>query len=220
MLRSTSKALRIIHVAERRSDHLFEEFLLSFHDEVDARYFFFNEDDWNIYWGGESRSSCRASQVLLDAAENDDAIAQELIAGIYMGSSIDYTETYFGDDCYCSGRASDYEEALKWAIRAAENGRKESNYTIGFLYYHGKGVPRDIHEALKWLEVAATYNICGAIFLLGKIYFEGNGVDRDMLKAEQLLRDVVSSKDVCYSRDRDDAKNMLDVIKSLNDKRS
>ena len=49
----------------------------------------------------------------------------------------------------------DYAEAVKWYRKAAEQGHARAQYSLGFMYYNGRGVPQDYAEAMKWYRKAA-----------------------------------------------------------------
>ena len=53
------------------------------------------------------------------------------------------------------GVAKDYEEAMKWYLKAAEQGYANAENIIGELYYYGEGVAQDYEEAMKWYLKAA-----------------------------------------------------------------
>ncbi|MEI8182452.1 MAG: tetratricopeptide repeat protein, partial [Desulfomonile sp.] len=48
-----------------------------------------------------------------------------------------------------------YEEALKWYRKAADQGDAIAQRFLGFMYYEGQGVPQNYKEALKWYRKAA-----------------------------------------------------------------
>jgi hypothetical protein len=58
-----------------------------------------------------------------------------------------------------SDDAPNYVEAVKWYLKAAEQGDYRSQKSLGVIYESGKGVPKDYVQAYKWhlLSVAHSY---------------------------------------------------------------
>ena len=50
----------------------------------------------------------------------------------------------------------DYEEALKWYKRAADQGFSIAQFNVGSMYYAGQGVEQDYITAYAWWDIAAT----------------------------------------------------------------
>ena len=72
-------------------------------------------------------------------------------------------------------RLCQYEKALPWYQKAADQGYAEGELKVGFFYHNGRGVKQDYAKALEWYKKAdehgnlsATYNI-GLINELGNI---------------------------------------------------
>ena len=59
---------------------------------------------------------------------------------------------------YASGQgvSQDYQAALKWYRKAAEQGLAQAQGNLGVLYELGHGVPRDVIRAHVWYSVAAA----------------------------------------------------------------
>ncbi len=53
-----------------------------------------------------------------------------------------------------NGAKDDFDEAMKWWQRAAENGHTLSQYQLGYRYETGEGIPQDYVQAYKWRELA------------------------------------------------------------------
>ena len=47
------------------------------------------------------------------------------------------------------------KKLFKENIKKANNGNKESEFVIGYLYENGRGVPQNINEAVKWYRKSA-----------------------------------------------------------------
>lgn len=50
----------------------------------------------------------------------------------------------------------DYEAAVKWYKRAAEQGHASAQYNLGEMYFKGQGVTQDYTRAYMWWEIAAS----------------------------------------------------------------
>ena len=48
-----------------------------------------------------------------------------------------------------------YAEAMKWYLKAANQGSLAAQYNIGIMYDKGQGVKQDYSEANKWYQKAA-----------------------------------------------------------------
>ena len=55
-----------------------------------------------------------------------------------------------------AGVPQDYEEAVRWYLRAAEQGDVEAQVNIGIMYFEGRGVVQDYVQAHKWTNLAAS----------------------------------------------------------------
>ncbi len=49
-----------------------------------------------------------------------------------------------------------YQEAVRWYRKAAEQGHAKAQYNLGVMYYNGFGVTQDRTEAKKWWEKSAA----------------------------------------------------------------
>jgi TPR repeat protein len=73
---------------------------------------------------------------------------------------------------YFNGRGvqQDAAEAVKWIIKAAEQGDVDAQYMLGVSYYGLiEGVPEDRVEAKKWLRKAAAQGCAEAQEFLNKV---------------------------------------------------
>ncbi len=57
-----------------------------------------------------------------------------------------------GEDFY---KKEDYEQAVYWYCKAAEQGNAEAQYNLGFCYETGRGVDMDCNKAIGWYSKAA-----------------------------------------------------------------
>lgn len=67
-------------------------------------------------------------------------------------------------------KASEYDLALKWYEKSAEQGYSESLYGLAGMYREGKGVDVDYEQALKWYQQAAEGGFVAAQYTLATTY--------------------------------------------------
>ena len=77
--------------------------------------------------------------------------------------------TYFDDK-------GEYEEAVKWYRKAAEQGDANAQCNLGNCYFNGTGVPQSYSDAVKWYRKAAEQGDTDAQCWLGICYYNGHGV--------------------------------------------
>jgi TPR repeat protein len=82
--------------------------------------------------GGETNLDL-AKQLLLVAAQNNDATAQGLLAGSYLYGPFPKT----------------VNQAIYWAQKGAANGDAQAQYVLGLAFLQGEGMPMDINNAYK-----------------------------------------------------------------------
>ena len=94
-----------------------------------------------------------------------------------------------GLDAYKRG---DYAIALKELMPLAEQGDAYAQFTLGYMYAEGQGVPQDDQTALKWYTLAAEQGYAPAQFNLGVMYYNGQGVPQDYVRAHMWFNLSVS----------------------------
>lgn len=77
----------------------------------------------------------------------------------------------------------DYREAIKWWIKAANQGQSDAQFNLGNYYYNGYHIRKDYKKAVYWLEKSALQGHQAAQALLADCYHQGLGVPKDMKKA-------------------------------------
>lgn len=78
---------------------------------------------------------------LIFKAEQGDAEAQFALGEYYYHAAED--------------GAQDYEQAVYWYRKAAEQGHASAQARLGYFYYTGWGVPRDYDLSASWYRKAA-----------------------------------------------------------------
>jgi TPR repeat protein len=81
-----------------------------------------------------------------------------------------------------------YKEAVKWYLKAAEQGHTQAQTNLGVLYSKGRWVERDYKEAVRWYRKAAGQGYARAQTNLGVMYEKGQGVEQDYEEAVRWYR--------------------------------
>ena len=84
-------------------------------------------------------------------AETEDAEAQFALGNAY---------------CTGDGVEQDFEAAVEWFRKAAEQGLAEAQFNL-WVCYSGKGAAKNLEEAAKWLRKAAEQGLAKAQLVLG-----------------------------------------------------
>ena len=108
-------------------------------------------------------------------------LAVNLVSGSYPSINIALKELVQGAVVRIFLRVPDVStRALK---ERAEQGDREAQCKLGFMYAKGEGVPQDYREAVRWLRLAADQGDAMAQGQLGRMYAEGEGVPKDLILA-------------------------------------
>jgi len=108
------------------------------------------------------------AEPLLTAANSGDANAQAQLGEKYL----------LGE-----GVAKDYDLALLWYRKAAEQNNPKGQLGMAALYFNGNGVVRDYVEAFQWFHKAADLGDTKGLSALGMCYKNGWGVEKDLIGA-------------------------------------
>lgn len=94
-----------------------------------------------------------------------------------------------GDGRHSRGLAalerSDYPDALRELVPAAEQGDAAAQAALGRMYLYGWGVAKEPAVAARWLQRAAESGHAGSQRLLAHLYESGTGVPKDVAQAER-----------------------------------
>ena len=91
-----------------------------------------------------------------------------------------------------NGVAQNWETAVKYLKKSAEQGNSDAQFLLGFCYYQGHGVNKDYFAAVSWFQKSAEQGHAGAQALLGTCYLEGKGVGQDLYAAANYIRKSAS----------------------------
>jgi tetratricopeptide (TPR) repeat protein len=90
---------------------------------------------------------CGTVERTREEALQGDALAQKNLGTMYANGN---------------GVEQDYEEAVKWYLKAAEQGDAGAQNNLGRMYAEGDGVAQDYEEAENWWRKAAEQGNAGA----------------------------------------------------------
>jgi TPR repeat protein len=119
------------------------------------------------------------------------------------------------------GVAKDYEEAVKWYRKAAEQNFALAQFDLGTCYSNGQGVMKDNVEAVKWYRKAADQNLAKAQYNLAVCYSNGQGVTKDYMEALKWYRKAAEQNDapaqynlgVCYYDGKGVEQDYVEAVK-------
>ena len=115
----------------------------------------------------------------------------------YRGKSLHGSKYYFSawsllDFGFMDGvtayKNGDYTTAFKKFREWAEQGDKQAQFKIGYMYQNGQGVVQNYKEAVSWFRKAAEQEYEKAQYSLALIYGEGKGVTQDYKEAARWYR--------------------------------
>lgn len=96
-----------------------------------------------------------------------------------------YAQNELGSYYYLGyGIRQDYEQAVRWFEKAADNELALGQFNLGLCCLKGCGTPRDIEKAVQCFHKAANQGFSKAEFCLGCLFAEGYGVVEDKERAE------------------------------------
>jgi len=110
---------------------------------------------------------------LLAKANAGDASSENELASLYEdGKSV----------------LQDYEQAVVWYRKAAEQGFSPAQFNLGWMYETGHGIPQDFVQAAAWYRKAADQGDEDAQDRLGEAYLIFPGIPHDYAQAAEWFR--------------------------------
>lgn len=95
-----------------------------------------------------------------------------------------------------SEEKGNYNEALRFYVKAAQNKIPEACFDCARFYEEGLGCPSDASFALNYYEEAYRLGVKAASFPLAKIYFEGKTVTKNLETAKKLLSVAIATENL------------------------
>jgi tetratricopeptide (TPR) repeat protein len=93
-------------------------------------------------------------------------------------------------------RIDDYQQAMDWYRKAADQGDADAQDSIGSLYRDGKGVGQDYAEAMAWFRKAALQSNSEAQVNIGSLYRDGHGVKQDYAQARRWYQKAADQRNI------------------------
>lgn len=109
-----------------------------------------------------------ALDLCLESAKAGDLNSQWILANLYIQGLLGEKQ---------------YDEAVKWLTRAAENGHTAAQRELGKSYLWGRGVKQDSERAFKWFKLAADQYDKDAQFLIGVMFLGAKDRPADQASA-------------------------------------
>ena len=115
----------------------------------------------------------------------------------------------------------EYEQAVDFFRKAAEQGHATAQFNLGVCYDHGQGVAQDYNEAVKWYRKAVEQGYASAQYNLGVCYDNGRGVAQDYNEAVKWYRKAAEqghataqyNLGVCYENGQGVAQDYKEAVK-------
>jgi tetratricopeptide (TPR) repeat protein len=98
---------------------------------------------------------------------------------------------------YGRGVEQDYQKAMEWYMKAANQNHAAAQFNIGWLYRNGQGVAQDYQKAMEWYMKAANQNHAAAQNNIGWLYENGQGVAQDYQKAMEWYMKAANQNHGC-----------------------
>ncbi len=122
-----------------------------------------------------AKNEAEALKQFKKAAESGDHYAQNWLGYAYREGALGLTQ--------------DFEQAKNWYTKSIENGNIPALNALGWMYEHGKGIPKDEAKAVELFKKAADAQNATGIYNLGIQYWAGKGgLSVDKAEANRLFR--------------------------------
>jgi TPR repeat protein/serine/threonine protein kinase len=120
---------------------------------------------------------------LAEKAKHAEAQARE--AERIAKADLDPVVQFNRGSAYFNGEGvpRDFQQAMHWFRKAAEQGHKVAQFNLGVMYGSGQGAPKDDQQAAFWTRKAAEQGYADAQQNLGTMYGKGQGVPNDNVQA-------------------------------------
>ena len=85
----------------------------------------------------------------------------------------------------------DLSEAVKWWVKAADQGNVSAALYVGVSFENGDGVPQDKSQALRYYNLACKGESAKGCFSAGVLSYNGAGVTKNKDAGTALIRQAV-----------------------------
>ncbi len=133
------------------------------------------------------------------------------------------------EECYALGNQyyngkgveQNYQTAVEWFRRAAEQDHAKAQYYLGFCYYMGYGTTVDYAAAYQWYRKAADQNDAGGQWGVGVCYYNGYGITQDYAEAVKWFKSSAEQHNpggqtwlgTCYYKGNGIKQNYMEAVK-------
>jgi TPR repeat protein len=80
-------------------------------------------------------------------------------------------------------KAAIFKRVFEWHMDNQNAARPKIMYSIGWIYYEGRGTDQDYTKALYYIKSSAGRSYLAVQSLLGFLYANGHGIDQDWTKS-------------------------------------
>ena len=115
--------------------------------------------------------------------------AKSLVSGLVLALAL-ASPAFAGpvedaEAAYAADQKGDFPTAMKLYQSAAAAGNAYAMYSVGLMYFDGKGVDRSYVNSMKWYRQGAEKGYPQAQHAVGSMYELGQGVKKDMAEASK-----------------------------------
>ena len=150
-------------------------------------------------WNGIKTDYQKALKWYLRAAFQGVDTAQYMVGFFYSHGAINsYSKTQTFDHVLLEipGVPLDYNKAVEWFTKAAQQGHKIAHRKIGFLYVHGGyGLEKNLYQAFNWYMAGADKGDAVCMRKVAYCYDDGIGTRPNMERAIEWYTKAVEHGD-------------------------
>jgi uncharacterized protein len=100
------------------------------------------------------------------------------------------------------GVTQDHYEAVKWFLRAANQGNEVAQHSLGIAYRDGRGVPQDYVLAYMWLNLAVLHPLPPADAIGGLMRSVATNLRNDNIRARDELAAKMTPSQIAEGQKR------------------
>lgn len=117
-------------------------------------------------------------------AKREFALLEQAVANGHLDACTSLASLYWDQP----GRTDEEKDkAIELWRRAAEVGRRNTQYHLGVAFATNADMPIDLEQSIRYYRMAAENGDCEALYNLGTMYANGEGVTRDEAQGIALI---------------------------------
>jgi len=158
---------------------------VNFNGEVKSEPFSTKSCDETIGYNSSSKAIGDSNQHIYELLTRNKEGSEKVLQELLKAASTNSAESQFNVGLIYETNQffQDYQEALKWYEKAANQGLVQAQCSLGLMYYQGLGTPQNAKEAAKWILKAANKGYAQAQIIMGELYALGLGVKKSNQEA-------------------------------------